>query len=274
MIHWGPDRLSRRQKADKDDKDEEETTEEVEDWIDEVLGCKIWVLKGIEEGRISFQKEEGEGSALMLSASSETDDEPPISMDKKMKQCNNNLHNIKSFLNILSIPPTIPNSQHTQFIKCTLEFFVTGKGLWWKDSNGRHQLVLFAPNWLRTLKATHDKLSHKGIYSTCHTIADHFWWPSLNDNITWYIKTCHQCQLHSVKKVVILPTVATPAPLFHKAYINSMHMPTAQGYSYGYRTSLVFTYMEDCQNGENSGTRPEGQLDCFYLKRYSADGKD
>ena len=168
----------------------------------------------------------------MLSASSEMDDEMTIPTDEKTKQHDNNLHDIKSFLGTLSIPPTVPNLQHTQFIKRALEFFISGNRLWCKDSNGQHQLVLFSPDRLRILKTTHDELGHKGIYSTCRTIADQFWWPLLNDNITWYIKTCHQCQLRSIEKVVIPPTVATPTPLFRKAYVDSMHMPTAQGFSY------------------------------------------
>jgi hypothetical protein len=43
---------------------------------------------------------------------------------------------------------------------------------------------------------------------------------------------CHQCQIRSVEKVVIPPTVAIPAPLFRKAYTDSMHMPKAQGFSF------------------------------------------
>ncbi|KIJ60530.1 hypothetical protein HYDPIDRAFT_177375 [Hydnomerulius pinastri MD-312] len=64
------------------------------------------------------------------------------------------------------------------------------------------------------------------------TIADRFWWPSLDRDLTWYIKTCHQCQIRSVEMVVIPPTVVTLAPLFRKAYTDSMHMPTSHGYSY------------------------------------------
>ena len=232
MSHQGPDGLSRRRKADEEDDDEEETTEEVEDWVDEVLGCGIWVSNRIEEGRIGLQKEEGGGRALMLSASSKTDDKPSIPTDKKTERRNNNLHDIKGFLDTLSIPPTVPNSLRTQFIKCASEFFISGNRLWRKDLNRHHQLVLFTPNHLRTLKATHDELGHKGVYSTRHTIANCFWWPSLNNDVAWYIKTCHQCQLHSVKKIIIPPTVATPTPLFHKAYVDSVHMPTAQGYGY------------------------------------------
>ncbi|OAX31669.1 hypothetical protein K503DRAFT_658386, partial [Rhizopogon vinicolor AM-OR11-026] len=84
----------------------------------------------------------------------------------------------------------------------------------------------------RLLQETHDKLGHKGFYSTRCTVADHFWWPSLDKDLAWYLKTCHQCQIHSVQKVVIPPTVTIPVPLFRKAYTDSMHMPTSHGFSY------------------------------------------
>ena len=170
--HQGPDGLSRRRRAEDDEEDDEETEDKVEDWIDEVLGCGIWVSNGVDGGSIRFKKVEGGGRALVLSASSEMDDEMTIPTDEKTKQRDNNLHDIKSFLGTLSIPPTVPNLQRTQFIKRALEFFVSGNRLWRKDSNGQHQLVLFSPDRLRILKTTHDELGHKGIYSTHHTIAN------------------------------------------------------------------------------------------------------
>ncbi|KIK36916.1 hypothetical protein CY34DRAFT_26194 [Suillus luteus UH-Slu-Lm8-n1] len=82
------------------------------------------------------------------------------------------------------------------------------------------------------LQEAYDCLSHKGFYPTWRTLTDCFWWLSLKKDIAWYIKTCHQCQLHSIEKVVIPSTVAVPTPLFHKAYTDLMHMPTSHGYSY------------------------------------------
>ena len=32
--------------------------EEIEVWLDEVLGCGIWVLEGVEEGRVRFEEVE------------------------------------------------------------------------------------------------------------------------------------------------------------------------------------------------------------------------
>ena len=48
--------LSRRRQADEDINDEEETSEEVEDWIDRGLGHEIWVLRGVKEGRATFEE--------------------------------------------------------------------------------------------------------------------------------------------------------------------------------------------------------------------------
>ena len=78
----------------------------------------------------------------------------------------------------------------------------------------------------------HDNLGHNGIYATRRTIADRFWWPSLDEDLVWFIKTCHQCQIRSVEKVVLPPMISIPAPLFRKAYIDTMFMPLVQGYQY------------------------------------------
>ena len=54
-----------------DDK-EEETTNEVEEWIDEVLGCGIWVARGIDKERLVVEVEK---EVLVLSVGKEVEDE-------------------------------------------------------------------------------------------------------------------------------------------------------------------------------------------------------
>jgi len=44
--HQGPNRLSRRRRGE-DEKGDEESEEEVEQWIDKVLGCGIWIAGGV-----------------------------------------------------------------------------------------------------------------------------------------------------------------------------------------------------------------------------------
>ncbi|KXN86162.1 hypothetical protein AN958_10464, partial [Leucoagaricus sp. SymC.cos] len=63
-------------------------------------------------------------------------------------------------------------------------------------------------------------------------LGDCFWWPSINFNICWIIDTYHQCQIQSLKHVIMPPTVQVPTPLFHKVYINTMYMPPSHGYKY------------------------------------------
>ncbi|KXN92906.1 hypothetical protein AN958_08088 [Leucoagaricus sp. SymC.cos] len=76
---------------------------------------------------------------------------------------------------------------------------------------------------------SHDQLGHKGFYATQRTLGDCFWWPSINFDVHWIIDTCHQCQIQSLEHIVMPPTVQVPAPLFHKVYIDTMHMPLMLG---------------------------------------------
>lgn len=51
-------------------------------------------------------------------------------------------------------------------------------------------------------------------------------------DISWFIRTCHLCQLRKTQHVLIPPTVATPAPLFSKVYMDTMHLTPSSGYKY------------------------------------------
>jgi len=63
-------------------------------------------------------------------------------------------------------------------------------------------------------------------------IIDHFWWPSLNKDLSWYLKTCHQCQTQSVAKVVLPPSISMPASLFQQTHTDTMFMPSSNGYDH------------------------------------------
>ena len=82
------------------------------------------------------------------------------------------------------------------------------------------------------LKESHDQLGHKGFYATQHTLGDRFQWLTINTDVQWIISTCYQYQILFFKQVVFLLTVQIPAPLFCKAYINTLHMPPSYGYKY------------------------------------------
>jgi hypothetical protein len=51
-------------------------------------------------------------------------------------------------------------------------------------------------------------------------------------DVVWYVRSCHLCQVQQTRKLVIPPVVATPALLFTKVFINTMHMPKSNSFQY------------------------------------------
>jgi hypothetical protein len=52
--HQGPDGLSCRQCAPEDDKEDEESSHDIEEWIDELLGCGLWVADSLDTGGLDM----------------------------------------------------------------------------------------------------------------------------------------------------------------------------------------------------------------------------
>ncbi|KAJ3779807.1 hypothetical protein GGU10DRAFT_280265, partial [Lentinula aff. detonsa] len=82
----------------------------------------------------------------------------------------------------------------------------------------------------------HEKTGHKGIWATNSSIHERFWWPRIIDDVKWFIKTCHICQLRQTEKLRIPPVVAQPLTLFAKCYMDVMEMPKSGGFKYIYRS--------------------------------------
>jgi hypothetical protein len=61
-------------------------------------------------------------------------------------------------------------------------------------------------------------------------------------NVHWYTKTCHICQLRQIRQVLIPPVIATPAPIFAKAYVDTMHMPLSGAYKYIVQACCSLSY--------------------------------
>jgi hypothetical protein len=105
--------------------------------------------------------------------------------------------------------------------------------LWKKDDRNKHKLVIRneEKRWDLIWQA-HDLLGHKGIFTTHIHLLERFWWPDLDTDVRWYIKTCHECQTRLTHHFHIPPSVPTPLNLFRKAHINTMFMPQLHGYQY------------------------------------------
>ena len=82
------------------------------------------------------------------------------------------------------------------------------------------------------MQSSHDDLGHKGLYATRSLIMERFWWPHMLSDIAWFVRTCYLCQVQQLRQVLIPPVVATPAPLFAKIYVDTMHMPPSRSFRY------------------------------------------
>ena len=151
--------------------------------------------------------------------------EKALIRDEKLKA-------IREFLNAPVDMSAMPSSDQRRFIKSVSEFFVSEGKLWRKDKQGRHKLVIWGDKRLELIRQAHDELGHKGVFTVTKRLEERFWWPYMALDVKWFVQTCHECQVRLVKKIIIPPTVATPAGLFRKVYIDTMLMPKAKGYRY------------------------------------------
>ena len=228
--HQGPDGLSRCEHVEGED-DEEDDPEE---WIDKTLGLSIWTSSTSAKLTLLI----GNASVSVLSSgidhSDSTHADPPIEFPSSDKSCDAEaeMMKIQHYLGTLRKPLDIAGESWEKFLRKTKHYYLLDGRLWRHNPTGRDQLFISLPHRLAIVSAVHDDLGHKGIYSTRRTLLDRFWWPLLDQDVKWYIKTCHQCQLRQTTKVRIPPVVPLPAPLFRKVFINTMHMTPAGGFQY------------------------------------------
>src|SRR5271154_1589277 len=120
---------------------------------------------------------------------------------------------------------------YRRFLRSVSDFFILDGQLWRKQTSSRHQIVILPARRLGLIKQAHDDLGHKMYFMVRNRMRDRFWWPSIDNDIKWYLRTCHICQTRQLQKVIIPPTVPEPARLFRCVHIDTMHMPKASGYS-------------------------------------------
>ena len=228
--HQGPDGLSRREHVEGED-DEEDDPEE---WIDKTLGLGIWTSSTSAKLTLLIGNAPVSALSSEVDSSDSTHADAPIEFPSsdKSRDAEAEMMKIQHYLDTLRKPLDVAGESWEKFLRKTKRYYLLDGRLWRHNPTGRDQLFISLPHRLATVRAIHDDLGHKGIYSTRRTLLDRFWWPSLDQDVKWYISTCHQCQLRQTTKVCIPPVVPLPAPLFRKAFIDTMHMTPARGFQY------------------------------------------
>jgi len=134
-------------------------------------------------------------------------------------------------LNPLKQPEGYDDKSMRNLIRTASHFFVTKEGrLYKKGLDGAHKLVVEKENRMKMLAGAHDSLGHRGFYATKMLIAERFWWPELERDVSWYCKTCQLCQERQ-KVLLKIPPIITHTPsLFQRLHADTMSMtPKSNG---------------------------------------------
>ncbi|KAJ8483236.1 hypothetical protein ONZ45_g14668 [Pleurotus djamor] len=231
--HAPADGLSRRPPAPEDPAVEED----IEAWIDEANGFMLEVRSGCDRRSCELAKSLRSRHWKLepaiwtqVDTSVESAEHPPQS--NRAKERDAGIADVESFLRTGQKPTHLKDSQLPSFYRRSLDFFVREGKLWRKDPQGRHKLYIPLSRRLSLIRQAHDELGHKGVYTTRTRLLERFWWPQLGRDVTWYVKTCHDCQIRSTQRVRIPPTPTIPPSLFRRVHIDSMVQPLSNGFRY------------------------------------------
>jgi hypothetical protein len=239
--HTGADGLSRRPSDPKDE--EPDDSEELEDWIDSNAGFFIETTSPsssydpsppyslcLNESLAS--ENSANVSPLASSSSLVSDDEPVIPRTSKAYLRDQKLSIIRQFLETMERPPQFDDEQYRNFLRTASSYYLFNARLFRKNPGGNPQLVPPPEDRFKIISYAHDSLGHKGIFATTRNILVRFWWPHLNDDVRWFVRTCHECQLRQTKYFHIPPIVPDVPSLFRKAHIDTFLMPRVGSYRY------------------------------------------
>ena len=143
------------------------------------------------------------------------------------------LSQIQTFLETLTTPSFPSPQKKRRFLAKALEFFLKEKKLYRRNGSRAPLLVIRDPSAkLSILQQSHEQLGHKGIQAVFDLLRCRFYWPHMRADIQHHIRSCHECQIRSLKRFENPLSVSTSLALFQKIYVDIMHMPEAKGFKY------------------------------------------
>lgn len=124
-------------------------------------------------------------------------------------------------------PEGMTDKNFTKFMRFSRPFFLSKTDKLYRRGDGdSHKLVVEKEHRMYMMRASHNSLGHRGVYATKSLVELRFWWPEMDRDVAWFVKTCHACQLRQ-KTLLKIPPVATMTPsIFQKIHTDVMIMGT------------------------------------------------
>ena len=235
----GPDGLSQRPSQPNNiDEEEEDVEEDFDDWVNNLYGfthlINLTVLATISANLLnSFATYE---HLTQMTADFGADEYHDIQYTALRSDvaaytdlCLCEAH---CWLMFLKHPENISDYEYALIIRYAAYLFVDHGEIWERDPQGTHKHILYDGQHIRAIEAAHNDTGHHSFYVTNALLVKWYWWPYISQDIAWYVRTCHICQLRQTCQITIPPIIATPAPLFAKMYMNTMHLLRSGSFGY------------------------------------------
>ena len=115
--HQGPDGLSRGRRGEEENDDGEDGEEDIEEWIDEVLGCGVWIAGGIgTEGK----KTDGGDTSIFSIGKGREDDTTSFNIelptDDDLCKRDEDLQHVTTYLQSLKLPTSVSEKEHARLV--------------------------------------------------------------------------------------------------------------------------------------------------------------
>ena len=141
------------------------------------------------------------------------------------------IEEIREFLTTLEIPPISDHQKRRRFIAKATEFRIDKEsGVLYKRNGEKppHAVIMDPLQQLAILEQAHEQYGHRGVNAVYELMRNRFYWPRMRRDVQHHIRTCHECQIRSLKRMQVPITVSSPVTLFSKVFIDLMHMPKAK----------------------------------------------
>jgi transposase InsO family protein len=229
--HRGPDALSRKELAE-----DEEMEKEDDSWLDDIpLYIPVQYPQWIKNLSLFTR---------LISASPERTiqtfkeclyepDTPTMAQvyPVKTSEQEKTLADIYHFLQTTRTPQFQTPQEKQRFVQKALRFYVAGKAMYKRQGPiGPAKVIFRREKRAQLLQAAHEGQGHRGAEAVLATLRQRFYWPSMKADVQRHVRSCHQCQVRSVKKAEVPIIVSTPSTLFLKIYVDVMFMPQSKSY--------------------------------------------
>lgn len=130
-------------------------------------------------------------------------------------------------------PSKMDDKQYKRFINLANRFILYDGRLYRRGYQSQHRLYIEKNKRMYMLKAAHDHNGHRGFYATKTMLIQRFWWPEMEVDIAWFIKSCEPCQKRQLQLLKIPPKLTDSPALFEVLHADVVHMtPASNGCKY------------------------------------------